>query len=270
MRLPMSVGEVWVTIIGTGLAILTWASWYWVASLTLPLQRRAGGRFPLQAAPVLAAALILTVLQTVASHDVVDDRRYIYMYFVLGLAWVGVTVRTFPATGLFLRDDVVERQNPAVAPALAGGILGVAAAYAGGNIGDGPGWWVVVACAFWATTALMLAWHVLAAMSRITDAITIDRDLAAGWRLGGFLFACGLILGRSVAGDLVSTDATLHDAALVAWPVVALVVLQALLERAFRASPDAPVPGVAAKGWVPALVVVGIAVAWIASLGMPA
>ena len=104
----------------------------------------------------------------------------------------------------------MERANGSASLAVAGAIIGITLAYAGGNIGDGPGWWVVVFCAALATLALFAAWMLLELASGVSDAVTVDRDPSAGMRLGGFLVACGLILGRS-AGDWISVDATVRD-----------------------------------------------------------
>ena len=70
------------------------------------------------------------------------------------------------------------------------------------NIGDGPGWWVVVFAAGLATAALFAAWLVLAQIGHGVDAVTIDRDLAAGVRLGAFLAACGAGAGPRRRGGL--------------------------------------------------------------------
>jgi hypothetical protein len=41
-----------------------------------------------------------------------------------------------------------------------------------------------------ATVALLLSWLVLEAVARVADVVTIDRDEAAGLRLGGWDFNC--------------------------------------------------------------------------------
>ena len=48
--------------------------------------------------------------------------------------------------------------NAAAAMATAGATIGVTLSYAGGNIGDGPGWWVVVFSAAIATAGLFACW----------------------------------------------------------------------------------------------------------------
>lgn len=269
MDYPMSGDEVWVSVISTGLAAYTWGSWYWSTLSLWPAHWRPAGRGLLWAAPFLATILIALVLRTVASFDVVNDPRYLYMYYALGMAWVGIATRSFALAGLLVRDDVVERRNPAVAPALTGAILGMAACYAGGNIGDGPGWWVVVFSAFFSSAGLLVTWLILDGLTGIGDAVTIERDPAAGWRLGSFLAGAGLILGRAVAGDWVSGSATLRDAAVVGWPVLGLVALAVAFERTLRGTEADPQPPVVSSGVMPGLALLGLATAYVTWLGIP-
>src|SRR4029453_10538043 len=149
-----------------------------------------------------------------SAHDVRDDPTYLFMYVLLGAAWVGVWIRLLAMTGVSKRDDVVERSNSSAALAVAGATLGITLCYAGGNIGDGPGWWVVVFSAALATLALFAAWLLLGFASGVSDAVTVDRDPAAGLRLAAFLIGCGLILGRAVAGDWESAAATVREFAI--------------------------------------------------------
>lgn len=269
MNLPMSGGEIFVAIVSTVAALFVWARWYFATAPLWPASARAAPDAPVRYAPVLAAALIAVVLRTVASYDVVNDIRYLYMYFALGMAWVGTATYAFPIAGLIMRDDVIERRNAAVAAAIGGAILGIAAAYAGGNIGDGPGWWVVVGCAIIATAGLFAAWIALEMVTGISEQITVERDASAGWRLGGFLFACGLVLGRAVAGDWFSLNATLSDALRRSWPVLVFLAGAIACERTLRGSVTSPQPRATAAGWMPAFVMVASAVLWIAWLGAP-
>ena len=185
------------------------------------------------------------------------------------MSWVGVFSRCFVFLGLSPHDDVVERRNASAAPATAGAMLAVACCYAGGNVGDGPGWWVVVFAGLLATGALFLAWYLLESIGKVSDAVTVERDVAAGWRLGGLLLALGLIFGRGVAGDWVSAGATCSDFVRVAWPAVPLVVGAGMLERSARPTVQAPVPAVVTLGVLPAFVYLGLGWAYVTWLGIP-
>src|SRR3989337_1582139 len=120
------------------------------------------------------------------------------MYLVLGLAWLRIAEWFFGFAGLSVRDDIVERRNGAAVPAVVGAMAGVTFCYAGANVGDGPGWGGVAFSAGLATGALFAAWLAFGVLGHGIDAVTIDRDTAAGVRLGAFLAACGFVLGRAV------------------------------------------------------------------------
>ena len=62
-----------------------------------------------------------------------------------------------------------------------------------------------------ATASLGVVWFAFAQRSGAGDAVVIDRDPAAGARLGGLLTACGVIFSVSVMGDWVSASATVAD-----------------------------------------------------------
>jgi uncharacterized membrane protein YjfL (UPF0719 family) len=161
--------------------------------------------------------------------------------------------------GIIPRDDAVERRNLAAAIAISGAMLGILLCFAGGNIGDGPGWWVVVFCALLSTAALFVAWTILEMATRVSEVITVDRDTSAGMRLAAFLTACGLILGRAVAGDWLSTEATLRDFLQTAWPVLPLLIVAIVLERVLRPNRENPVRASLTAGLIPAALYVAAA-----------
>ena len=228
--IPMSGDEVFVTLMSAGLALTAWLSIF-VRSLRfsrydLP---RASTNALLFALPV-CLMIVLFILRTLASHDVREDNRYIAMYGLMGAAWIGLAPALF-LPGISLRDDFFERRNSAAAITVVGHMLGATFCFAGGNIGDGPGWWVVVFCAIIANATLALLWFIANQFTHIADHITIDRDPAIALRAAGFFIGAGLILGRAVAGDWISLDATLRDFAIKAWPALLLLLLLALAER---------------------------------------
>jgi uncharacterized membrane protein YjfL (UPF0719 family) len=237
--------------------------WYIAPRRIKRLRRPVAGQWLLDLAPLASFGALLLVLRTASAHDVRDDIRYLLLYFFLGAAWVSVVVRFLPLLGLSARDDVVERANSSAARAIAGAMLAITLCFAGGNIGDGPGWWVVVFSAALATVALLLSWLVLEAVARVADVVTIERDDAAGVRLGGWLVACGLIAGVGAAGDWISVRDTVSTFALVAWPLLPLVGIAALLEWQSRPTPEQPAPSVIAYGAVPALLYIGVAALYV-------
>ena len=255
----MSGDEVFVFAASALLAVVMWGAWYIGPRRIRRLGRPAAGRSLLDLAPLVSLGVLLVVLKTVSAHDVRDDLRYLLLYFFLGAMWVSVAVRCLPLVGLSARDDVGERGNGSAARAISGAILALTLCYAGGNIGNGPGWWVVVFSAGLATVALLLSWLVLEAVARIADVVTIDRDEAAGLRLGGWLIACGLIAGVAAAGDWESAEDTVRTFVRVAWPLLPFVAVAALLEWQWRPTPEHPAPSVTAYGAIPALLYIGAA-----------
>jgi uncharacterized membrane protein YjfL (UPF0719 family) len=263
----MSDDEAVVLFASGAIAVVVWLIWFgrtlWIGRVS------SSGRQLLLFVPFAAAALLFAVLRVLAAHDVRDDSRYLWLYFLLGAAWVGLCVRALPLLGVSPRDDVLERGNRAAADAVAGALLALTFCFAGGNIGDGPGWWVVVFSAGLATAALFLAWAILETSSAVSETVTIDRDRAAGIRLAGFLVACGVIFGRGAAGDWVSAELTVHDFAAVAWLAIPLLVVAAMVERSARPTASHPQPSSFAYGVVPAAGYLAAAALVVARLGLP-
>ena len=265
----MSGDEVAVTIGAVILGPVFWV--FWLARLrgVAPLRPRRAVAVPLGLTLAACTALIFGVLKMAASFDVVDSPAYLFMYVVLGLAWLRVAEWLFTFAGLSARDDIVERRNTAAVPALIGAMLGVTCCYAGANIGDGPGWWVVIFSAGLATAALFVAWLVLGSAGHGFDAVTIDRDLSAGVRLGAFLAACGAVLGRAVAGNWESAMQTIVDATS-ALPAMTLILGAAFIaEYAARPTPQRPHAPLFLLGIVPGLLYLAIAGPFVFATGWP-
>jgi hypothetical protein len=256
----MSGDEAFVLVISGVLVLVVWLIWY-IGALRLhrlvcaPQIRRL-----LVSMPLICLLVLGAILKLFASFDVRDSVLYMFFYLVFGMAWIGVFM-ALPVWGVSARDDALERRNPAAAVTVAGLMLGITLSFAGGNIGDGPGWWVVLFASGLATLALLVLWWMLNRFSNASEHVTIDRDPASGWRAAGYLAACGLVTGRAAAGDWVSAAATLQEFASGAWFGVVLLGAAILLERVMRPSPTAPKPSVMACGVLPALALMAAAAA---------
>ena len=257
----MSEDEVFALVVCGALASVTWIAWYRDVIVVAPRSSGTGVRLLLAAAPGAAGVLLYQVLRRLAASDVRDAPIYIVFYLLMGAAWVGIAVRLLALFGLSARDDVIERGNRAAAPAIAGAVLGITLCFAGGNIGDGPGWWVVVFCAILGTGTLLLLWTLLHRLTGVADAITIDRDSATGIRAAGFFLAAGLILGRAVAGDWEGSGPALLDFVLNGWPAAALLGVATLLERRLRPSFETLERPALTQGALPALLYLGLGAA---------
>lgn len=273
----MSDDETMVMVVCACAALLRWGSWYARAfgTATYRVLKPAfpasgasrGARSLLVWTPWICLGVLFVVLRCFASFDVRDSAVYMTFYVCMGAAWVGLVTLLFPYAGISMRDDVLERGNLAAAVALAGGCLGATLSFAGGNIGDGPGWWVVCFAGGLSTCALLLLWFLLEVVAHPSEAVTVDRDLASGIRLGGYLVASGLVLGRAAAGNWVSAAGTLHDFVRIGWPAAVLFAAQVAVERVLRPAGDRAFGGAFASGVLPAAASIGAAAAYVASLG---
>jgi len=226
----MSGDEVMVLVFSAVVAAFAWYRWY-AAAMVRTLVSRNASRFIFIAAPVACLAMLFLVLRWWAADDVRDSKTYLLFYMAAGAAWVGACAQLCCFLGISPRDDAVERQNLAAAFATAGAMAGVTFCFAGANVGNGPGWWVVVFSAALSTGAFFVLWALVENLTGVSERVTIERADGAGLRLAGFLVAMGMILGRSVAGDWVSAEATVRDFAVVAWPVLPLAGAAAIVER---------------------------------------
>ena len=263
----MSGDEVLAVIVSGFLALIAWLRWYWQISLVRSVGPGARTGLPLSLAPPVCAALLFVVLRRFASQDVRDSGTYLTFYLIMGAAWVGVSARLLPWFGVSPKLDALERRNMAAAWVVAGALVGLTLAFAGGNVGNGPGWWVVVFAAGLASTALFAGWALVQLATGTAESVTIERDTATGVRLAGLLTAAGLVLGRAAAGDWVSARATVRDFVSVGWPVLLLFAVEVLLHRLSRPTPSNPKPSVVAYGLLPAAGYVAVAVVYFLKVG---
>jgi hypothetical protein len=177
------------------------------------------------------------VLLRWSANDVREDSGELIFYFVFSLIWIVFTQMVFEFLGVGLRDDAVERKNRGALFAMAGLTIGASCCVAGSNVGNGPGPEVVFFCAALSTGTLLFLWTLLARVTSLAEAITVERDIGAGLRAGGFLAGCGAICGAAVAGDWVSLGSTLRDFIRFVWPVLAGFILVAALELQFNRRP---------------------------------
>lgn len=239
-------------MVSMGMAVLAWGWWYATMRVRVLAVRNAG-RSIFIAGPVVCLVMLLLVLRWWAADDVRYSGTYLTFYMAMGAAWVGFCTHWLGFFGISPRDDVLERQNLAAAFAVAGALAGITFSFAGANIGNGPGWWVVVFSAGLSTLAFFGLWVVVECLTGVSETVTVERACNAGLRLGGFLAAAGMVLGRAAAGDWVSAQATVQDFAAVAWPVLPLAVLAVLVERLRLSDTDARDGGALAGTFVAAV-----------------
>ena len=226
----MSFDEILVLLVSCIYSFWMWSKWYSSIFQVWPLERGKEHRMILALLPILCLTGIYIILRTLASFDVVTDSIYLFFYIVLGSAWLAVGNKlVFMFLDLSWRDDAIEGNNPAAVLAVSGGLIGMTAIYAGANIGDGPGWW----CVIFAGGLALISWYViLRAMDALTEVfnkITVGRNIAVGTRMGLFMAASGIILGRGAAGDWTSFSYTVIEF-IDAWPVLILALIAGAVE----------------------------------------
>lgn len=255
-------------IAGLCAAAAAWCAWLGLAlRLVQAPMMRATMRVTALVWPIACLALLFVVLRVFASFDVRDSTVYLTFYMVFGVGWIGAAARLTPLAGLSLVDDVIERRNWAALLAWGGALLGLTLCFAGGNIGDGPGWWVVLIAAGLATVAFYALWVAFEVSAHAWERVTVGRSAATGWRLALLLAGVGLILGRAVAGDWQDMAGTLDDFVTNAWPAAMLIAIAIPGEWAFATvERDIPASGVLV-GVVPGAVYAGASVGYVVSLG---
>jgi hypothetical protein len=226
----MSDDESLATIVAGIVALTAWIS-FWMQILGTKVGGRAALRGWLGWMPVWMGVVIFTGLKLWSASDVRNAPQYLFMYTMMGLAWVGVSLEALALVDLRIKDDVGMKNNRAGSLAVLGAGAGLAMAFTGANFGEGPGWWVVVASGLTATLGVLAAVWVTNLVTGIVDAVTIERDEGAGARLGLLFVGLGLIAGRAAAGNWTGMEGMLADFAKVGWGMVWLVVLEICYTR---------------------------------------
>ena len=207
------------------------------------------------------------VLSRWAAHEVREDSQYDILFLCGGAAWLGLVGWSLCFVGLVARDDAVETSNTAGVAVLCGAWIGATLCYAGANIGEGPTIWTTFGSAALATGALLALWFILELITHVSEAVVVDRDVASGVRVAGFLIAAGLVLGRAVAGDWVSSQQTLHDFLVLGWPAVLLLLPAIVFQYLWRPTPRQPTHPVLALGLTPATGLFVVALLYLLLLG---
>ena len=250
-------------------ALVTTVRWYYFVGRA-KTYRPSPTRVVLIFLPPTLLVVLITVLQTLADPVwVVGRLDYTLLFTAGGIAWMFLGASAFALLGVDPRDDALERNNDAATIAVAGGMAGIVLLYAGSNVGNGPTIWTTLLPAVVAALALLAAWGMLEALTDTAEAITVERDVATGVRVGTFLACAGLILGRAMAGDFYAWGDTFVEFGRLAWPAAALVPVMVVLHHIMRPTMTRPAPSVVAAGLVPAAALVAITIGYLLSLGMP-
>lgn len=232
----MSDDEAWLSYASGFIALLALVFWYRRILAGRDSSRAAPERWVLGLAPLAPLGVIFLVLRVWASADVRDAPQYIFMYMAMGVPWLGFAVAGLEWLGISFRDDALGERNFAAALVVAATMLGHGAIYAGANIGNGPGWWTVVIAAGIGSAAWFTLWFAVEWLCGTAEDVTVDRDVPAGLRLGGYAIGMGILLGRGAAGDWTSLTQTVIEFA-AAWPVLPLTLIVIAAEKILERQP---------------------------------
>jgi hypothetical protein len=237
----MGGDELFITILSICGTLALWGWWLLAgARMEGSYYRNAELKWGGGTAAVGVGVMLFAILKLWASHDVRDDGRYLIQYWFMGAFLAAMLGQWLtPMLGISWRHDVCENRNPAAAFAWVGAVAGLTLAYAGSNIGDGPGWWVVVFCSFLSCGFLVLLWFLLELVCHISDRVTVERDLGAGMRFGGLMLGMGIVAGRGAAGNWVDSGNAVSDFISVVGPALPLPVAAGVVELALRPRPQA-------------------------------
>jgi len=270
----VSVDE-WVVFgIAFIISITLWNSWYAALGSVKPLATPRGYRGPLYVIPIISIVFLYLILQFFGDYGVRTNFIYVLMYLFLGIAWMRLAFNGFIYLGLSIRDDLVERSNNAAAIAVGGALIAIVLCYGGANVGSNldpntAGWLVVIISALLSTLGLFILWFLMNAATSITETVTIDRDNATGIRLGAFLIAVGIVLGRAVAGNWIDLNGTLADFVRFGWPVLIIFLIAVIAEFTLRPTPKKPVGDIVTQGILPGIGFVALAVVFVIMMGLP-
>jgi hypothetical protein len=265
----MSEDETLICATSTVAGLICWVWWYGLLVTTKPspIRGRVAATKSLAVVPFLTFCLLFLVLALWSAGDVRNDGRYFTMYLLLGIAWCGVASFVPTWMGISFRNDVLNLANHSATSLWCGWTVGSMLSFSGANVGNGPGWWVVVFSGILSTGSLTLVYLLLEKLGNTHDAVTIDRDVATGLRMAGLFIGCGAVFGVSVAGDWKSADETVRDFLARAWPSIVIVVAAIFFHVSMKPTPENPRPAAVSCGVVPMLVMVLIGLIWAAFVG---
>lgn len=227
----MSEPEILATFICFGLAVLGWGHLFLRGNWVKPMVRR-GGMGGFGCLSFIGVFVInIVVLRTLAASDVRGDGRYIVLYLLMSLAAATFTMVALRMFGL-RTADIAERGNRAAPILVFCSLIAGGFAFAGANIGDGPGFHVVIASAMLSYGAIFALALAHTGACRTMYRILVDRDRGTAFRFGCLLIACGIVLGRAVAGTWVDAGTTLSDFLMFGWPAAVLVMSDIMVARA--------------------------------------
>lgn len=261
----MEISEILAAAAALMVGAKVWLRWFIGLLGVNHLVAKPGRRWVGPAA--LASYLIINfvVLRTLAAEDVRDAPTYVVFYLMLAFGASAVALTGLRTFGIH-PADISQRGNRAAGVFVVLAMIGAGFAFAGANIGDGPGFHVVLFCAALSYGAMFLLLLAHVAIGRGAYRILVEQDLGAALRTGAMVVACGICLGRAVAGDWNGAESAVADFVHRSWPALGLCATDIVVTRTFRGNGSA---AATALGAIAGLVYIGAAVAYVRDVGIP-
>lgn len=174
------------------------------------------------------------VLRFFAAQEVRESIGYQWLFVMAWIVAVDVGARGLALMGLDLEADGFERRNPAARSALAGYCIAVTLGAIGANLGEGDELSTTLFPLGLAVAGVLAVALGMASASRGFATVTVERDAAAGLRMGGLFVAAGVPLARAASGDWFTMGATLRDFGATGPWLIALVVVAVAMEVWWR------------------------------------
>ncbi len=257
----MSEDESAVLFVSLIVSLILWCRWYLALATVSQLGNSHASRIPLFLTPLFCAAFLFVVLLLWSAADVRTSAEYIALFMLSGAATVGMTLVLMPLFGLSCRDDAVDTPNRAARWVSCAVMISTTLVFACANIGEGETIWMTLLPAALGLATLGALWMALECTCHFSEAIAVERDFDAGLHLSGFLLANGLLLGRAVAGDFVSWDATCIDFVRLGFPSVLLAGVVVGIVRAAKSQSASKRPAWA-RGFTPVGIQLIVALVW--------
>lgn len=217
--------------------------------------------------PVSVLLLVLPTLLLWADPEVKSSPFYLLTLTADGAAYLMLFMVNLQWLGISVSHDVVEQNNSAATLTVVSAVVAAALIYAGANTGTGPSLWNNVFCVLLGTAGFALFWLHLEISTKVSLAITEDRDLASGIRLSGYLLASGAVCARAVAGDWHSIAGTILDFLKEGAWLLALLTAAFCCEGFCQPTVKRPLPDKIVFGIYPAMFYLLLALGWIWHLG---
>src|SRR5258707_109416 len=127
----MGGDEVLALVISIAGAVYTIYCWYVPLFTATSLGGGRRNRFVLAIAPLPSLAILYQVLIAWSAPEVKNDWKYVALFMILGVAWIGLACAGAALAGISFAHDAVDGRNAAACATICGAVTGATLCYAG-------------------------------------------------------------------------------------------------------------------------------------------